>query len=139
MMAIHLVPDKKSQLFHTAGKMTSNGESEEPVSHRTENVYHMEAKLKEEGDYSLEIMATGTLESHFPRGTWMEELSPIVKDLCNHTAMKATLQRQAEIPALSQFAGYFLDKVLSNIWLQLYISNANSFVCNLLEKLCSQL
>jgi hypothetical protein len=69
----------------------------------------------------------------------MEELSPIVKDLCNHTAMKATLQRQAEIPAFSHFASYFLDKVLSNIWLQLYISNANSFVCNLLEKLCSQL
>ncbi len=132
MMAIHLVPEKNSHLFHTAGKLTSNGESEEPVSHRTENVYHMEAKLKEEGDYILEIMATGTLESHFPRGTWMEELSPIVKDLCNHTAMKATLQRQAEIPALSHFACYFLDKVLSNIWLQLYISNANSFVCNLL-------
>ncbi|CAM6049014.1 unnamed protein product [Sphagnum compactum] len=94
------------------GKMISNGESEEPVSHRTENAYHMEAKLKEEGDYILEIMATGTLESHFPRGTWMEELSPIVKDLCNHTAMKATLQRQAEIPALSHFAGYFLDKVM---------------------------
>jgi hypothetical protein len=132
MMPIHLVPEKNSHLFHTAGKLTSNGESEEPVSHTTENVYHMEAKLKEEGDYILEIMATGTLESHFPRGTWMEELSPIIKDLCNHTAMKATLQRQAEIPALSHFAGYFLDKVLSNIWLQLYISNANSFVCNLL-------
>jgi hypothetical protein len=139
MMAIHLVPGKNSHLFHTAGKLTSNGESEEPVSHRTENVYHMEAKWKEEGDYILEIMATGTLESHFPRGTWMEQLSPIVKDLCNHTAMKATLKRQAEIPDLSHFAGYFLDKVLSNIWLQLYISNANSFICNLLEKLCSQL
>jgi hypothetical protein len=112
MMAIHLVPGKNSHLFHTAGKLTSNGESEEPVSHRTENVYHMEAKWKEEGDYILEIMATGTLESHFPRGTWMEELSPVVKDLCNHPAMKATLQRQAEIPALSHFAGYFLDKVM---------------------------
>ncbi|CAK9232070.1 unnamed protein product [Sphagnum troendelagicum] len=104
--------DHAEGIANVQGKMTSNGESEEPVSHRTENVYHMEAKLKEEGDYSLEIMATGTLESHFPRGTWMEELSPIVKDLCNHTAMKATLQRQAEIPALSNFAGYFLDKVM---------------------------
>lgn len=73
-------------------------------------IYSISPKLKAFSDWLLKIMASGKIEAIFPAST--REYAPIVENLWNDAAVKATYNRRNELQMLPNSASYFLEQVL---------------------------
>ncbi|WJX89764.1 hypothetical protein P8452_71734 [Trifolium repens] len=93
---------KKSQsLLHTAGTSPKHGDK---------TIYSIGTRLKAFSDWLLKTMVSGKLDAIFPAAT--REYAPLIEELWNDSAIKATYERRNEIEMLPSVASYFLERAV---------------------------
>ena len=83
-------------------------------------MYSICPRLKTFSDWLLKTMVAGNLEDIFPAAS--REYAPVVEELWNHPAMKATYKRRTELEMLPSVSSYFLEQVNPGTKLVNYIS-----------------
>ncbi|KAJ0729541.1 putative G protein alpha subunit, helical insertion [Helianthus annuus] len=84
------------------------------VTENEKSIYSIPPRLKTFSDWLLKAMVAGNLEDIFPAAT--REYAPVVEELWNHPAMRATYKRRNELETLPGVSSYFLEqagKILS--------------------------
>ncbi|XP_004509195.1 extra-large guanine nucleotide-binding protein 1-like isoform X3 [Cicer arietinum] len=93
---------KKSQsLLYTTGSSPKLG---------SKTIYSIGTRLKAFSDWLLKTMVSGKLDAIFPAATC--EYAPLIEELWNDSAIKATYERRNEIEMLPSVASYFLERAV---------------------------
>ncbi|KAI3722553.1 hypothetical protein L2E82_33593 [Cichorium intybus] len=79
-------------------------------SENEKTIYSICPRLKTFSDWLLKTMVAGNLEDIFPAAT--REYAPVVEELWNHPAMKATYKRRMELEMLPGVSNYFLEQAV---------------------------
>jgi hypothetical protein len=94
--------------------------------HGDKTIYSIGTRLKAFSDWLLKTMVSGKLDAIFPAAT--REYAPLIEELWNDSAIKATYERRNEIEMLPSVASYFLERVQDHSFiLSLYF--INSLIC----------
>ncbi|KAF5463888.1 hypothetical protein F2P56_014015 [Juglans regia] len=89
----------------SSGKIGSSGNM---VNNDDKTIYSVGPRLKAFSDWLLKTMVSGNLEVIFPAAT--REYAPLVEELWNDSAIRATYARRTELEVLPTVASYFLEQ-----------------------------
>ncbi|KAL2333636.1 hypothetical protein Fmac_014849 [Flemingia macrophylla] len=80
------------------------------INPKFKTIYSIGTRLKAFSDWLLKTMVSGKLDAIFPAAT--REYAPLIEELLDDAAIKATYARRNEIELLPRVASYFLERAV---------------------------